>query len=105
MDVGRRTASPVLQKDNTSGFKKGESEINSSTILVHWKEMKAYTQYKNWTIPQKVDKLCAFMAGLSALERKELSKLGAVRLSRKQAINFMHSCISTQYIYTLMTIA
>eukprot|EP00972_Heterocapsa_arctica_P019302 2849490-Heterocapsa_arctica.AAC.1 len=64
--------------------------------------MKADTQYNNWTIPQKVDKLCACMASMSVLERKELSKLGAVRLSRKQAINFIHSCISTQYLYALM---
>eukprot|EP00972_Heterocapsa_arctica_P009431 1388192-Heterocapsa_arctica.AAC.1 len=42
------------------------------------------------------------MASMPALERKELSRMGAVRLSREQAINFVHSCLSTQYIYTLM---
>eukprot|EP00972_Heterocapsa_arctica_P064769 9556219-Heterocapsa_arctica.AAC.1 len=30
-------------KYNTSGFKKGKFEINCSTILGHWKEMKANT--------------------------------------------------------------
>eukprot|EP00972_Heterocapsa_arctica_P016623 2452761-Heterocapsa_arctica.AAC.1 len=39
---------------------------------------------------------------MSARERKELSRLGAVRLSRNQAIKSVHSCSYTQVMYTLM---
>eukprot|EP00972_Heterocapsa_arctica_P055909 8247017-Heterocapsa_arctica.AAC.1 len=65
--------------------------------------MKENIQYKNWTIPQKIDKMCGFMASTPTLERKKLSSLGAVRMSRKQAISFMQSSATTQYIYTLMS--
>eukprot|EP00972_Heterocapsa_arctica_P085379 12584043-Heterocapsa_arctica.AAC.1 len=39
---------------------------------------------------------------MSNVERKTLSHLEAVRLSRKDAIKFMHSRASTQYYHTVM---
>eukprot|EP00972_Heterocapsa_arctica_P080668 11888056-Heterocapsa_arctica.AAC.1 len=56
--------------------------------------------FKNWTIPENIDMICAFMANMSRAERKHLSKLGAVRLSRRDALKFMHSHASTQHFYT-----
>eukprot|EP00972_Heterocapsa_arctica_P012112 1777130-Heterocapsa_arctica.AAC.1 len=62
--------------------------------------MRADTQYKNWDIPEKIDRLSAFMAYMLRAERKSLSKLGAVRLSRKDAIKFLNSLVSTQNYHT-----
>eukprot|EP00972_Heterocapsa_arctica_P088143 12998161-Heterocapsa_arctica.AAC.1 len=38
--------------------------------------MRADPQYKNWTIPENIDKMSAFMAYMSRLERNTLSNLG-----------------------------
>eukprot|EP00972_Heterocapsa_arctica_P027575 4054520-Heterocapsa_arctica.AAC.1 len=62
--------------------------------------MRANSQFKNWDIPENIDRMCGFMANKSKLERKALRKLGAVRLSRKNAIKFMHSRASTQWYHT-----
>eukprot|EP00972_Heterocapsa_arctica_P019737 2910564-Heterocapsa_arctica.AAC.1 len=43
------------------------------------------------------------MASMSSVERKKLSSMGAVRMSRKQAIAFLQTSTTTQYIYTLMS--
>eukprot|EP00972_Heterocapsa_arctica_P104758 15438120-Heterocapsa_arctica.AAC.1 len=64
--------------------------------------MRAHPSFMNWTIPEKIDRMCVFMANMSRAEREALSKLGAVRLSRKDALRFMHSHASTQYYYTIM---
>eukprot|EP00972_Heterocapsa_arctica_P092339 13617117-Heterocapsa_arctica.AAC.1 len=64
--------------------------------------MKGDVQYKNWTAPQKIDKLCGFMAGMSIAERKNLGSMGAMRMSRKQAIDFLQTSTTMQHIYTLM---
>eukprot|EP00972_Heterocapsa_arctica_P088512 13050017-Heterocapsa_arctica.AAC.1 len=39
---------------------------------------------------------------MSKVERKKLSRLGAVRISRKQAIRFVQSRSPTQQVYTLL---
>eukprot|EP00972_Heterocapsa_arctica_P027520 4045369-Heterocapsa_arctica.AAC.1 len=64
--------------------------------------MKGNVQYKNWTTPQNIDKLCCFMAGMSIAERKNLRSMGAMSMSRKQAMNFLQTSTTMQYIYTLM---
>eukprot|EP00972_Heterocapsa_arctica_P012370 1815574-Heterocapsa_arctica.AAC.1 len=64
--------------------------------------MRANPHFKNWNIPEKIDRMCAFMENMSKAERKALSILGAVRLSRKDAIKFMHSNAPTQFYHTVM---
>eukprot|EP00972_Heterocapsa_arctica_P072785 10745790-Heterocapsa_arctica.AAC.1 len=62
--------------------------------------MRADPQHKNWDIPEKIDWMSAFMAYMTRAERKALIKLGAVRLSRKDAIKFLNSLVSTQNYHT-----
>eukprot|EP00972_Heterocapsa_arctica_P004812 713434-Heterocapsa_arctica.AAC.1 len=66
-------------------------------------EMKKDEQFKDWDTEKKVDMMCEFMAVTKQQERKQLGCMGAVRLSRKQAISYIHSAGSLSYIHTLMT--
>eukprot|EP00972_Heterocapsa_arctica_P116321 16452366-Heterocapsa_arctica.AAC.1 len=90
-------------KDNSSTLKSVVIDTSKSTIIEKWIEMKGSEQFKNWDAARKVDELCGFMAGVTTQERKLLGSMGAVRLSRKQAISYIHSAGSLEYIHTLMT--
>eukprot|EP00972_Heterocapsa_arctica_P019566 2888057-Heterocapsa_arctica.AAC.1 len=74
---GRKTCITCSAMDTTSGSKKEDFPINNSSILQHWEEMRTHPQFKNWAIPEKIDKMCAFMANMAKADRKELSRVGA----------------------------
>eukprot|EP00972_Heterocapsa_arctica_P055091 8125656-Heterocapsa_arctica.AAC.1 len=82
---------------NNQGF-----ELHGTTILEHLIELKEQTQYKLWTPQQNIDKLTAWMASMSKEEKAGLSGMGAMRLSRKHAMEYMRTNENTQYIYTMM---
>eukprot|EP00972_Heterocapsa_arctica_P098377 14517945-Heterocapsa_arctica.AAC.1 len=76
-ECGKKSCITCAARDNTTGFKSGTYEIANSSILEFWNSMKNNGQYKNWTIPVKIDKMCGLMATMSKVERKKLSRLGA----------------------------
>eukprot|EP00972_Heterocapsa_arctica_P060532 8930144-Heterocapsa_arctica.AAC.1 len=63
--------------------------------------MKANVNFIGWSNDSKINKLAAFMVDKKD-ERTALSKLGATRRSRNDALRFMHSHEKTQFFYTLM---
>eukprot|EP00972_Heterocapsa_arctica_P021189 3119221-Heterocapsa_arctica.AAC.1 len=64
--------------------------------------MKEDPQYKDWTVQRKLEKLSSWMASMSVVEKKALSTMGAMRMSRKQAIDFLQSNESLLYIFATM---
>eukprot|EP00972_Heterocapsa_arctica_P109409 16110451-Heterocapsa_arctica.AAC.1 len=66
--------------------------------------MMAHPQYTHYTVQKKIDEMSHFIAGMTWEERKELSKMGAVRLSRKEALKFVRGYKSSEFIYSLMMI-
>eukprot|EP00972_Heterocapsa_arctica_P021166 3116685-Heterocapsa_arctica.AAC.1 len=60
-----------------SGFNKDEYDINNSDTLHYWKEMNAHPNFKDWDTPEKIDKLCAYMANQPKEDIDDLSRMGA----------------------------
>eukprot|EP00972_Heterocapsa_arctica_P016396 2418296-Heterocapsa_arctica.AAC.1 len=64
--------------------------------------MKGEAQYKSWTTQQKIDKFSSWMATMAVAEKNNMATMGAMRMSRKQAMEYMQTNGSLQYIYTMM---
>eukprot|EP00972_Heterocapsa_arctica_P001113 155756-Heterocapsa_arctica.AAC.1 len=76
---------------NTNTFFKDETfDTKNSSIVTFWKDLKGIHGYENLTRADKIAKLAGFMKNKRE-ERKSLSKLGASRLSRKEALRFLRS--------------
>eukprot|EP00972_Heterocapsa_arctica_P085595 12615712-Heterocapsa_arctica.AAC.1 len=52
--------------------------------------MIAHPKFKDWDTSEKIDRLCAYMANLPKEDINELSKVGAVRMSRKEVLEYIH---------------
>eukprot|EP00972_Heterocapsa_arctica_P060724 8958300-Heterocapsa_arctica.AAC.1 len=64
--------------------------------------MKEDPQYKDWTVQQQLDNFSSWMASMTVAEKKALSAMGAISLSRKQAIDLLQSNESLLYIFATM---
>eukprot|EP00972_Heterocapsa_arctica_P114540 16442900-Heterocapsa_arctica.AAC.1 len=73
----------------------------TSSIVKFWVGFKASCEYSNLSHHAKLSKLAVLMADTSE-ERKSLSKLGAARLSRNEALRFLASKEKFCNYYTLM---
>eukprot|EP00972_Heterocapsa_arctica_P045724 6747226-Heterocapsa_arctica.AAC.1 len=72
----------------TQTFKDETFDPGNSSIVKFWVELKASEGYSDLTRDQKLAKLAISMVDKSS-QRKALSKLGATRLSRNDAIRFL----------------
>eukprot|EP00972_Heterocapsa_arctica_P090376 13330945-Heterocapsa_arctica.AAC.1 len=87
---------------NTNTFFKDETfDTKNYSIVTLWENLKTIHGYENLTRADKIAKLSVFMKDKRE-ERKSLSMLGASRLSRKEALRFLHSKEKVQNYYTLM---
>eukprot|EP00972_Heterocapsa_arctica_P008388 1224823-Heterocapsa_arctica.AAC.1 len=80
-----------LAKRNTTGCTSTTYEMANSQIPELWSSMVKSHEYKNWTIPKKVDALCNMLMDLGAADRKHLSKMGAVRIPREKLLAYLRS--------------
>eukprot|EP00972_Heterocapsa_arctica_P037597 5533348-Heterocapsa_arctica.AAC.1 len=85
-----------LAKRNTTGCTSDDYNMTDSQILELWSSMVESHEYKNSTIPEKVDALCVMLMKLGGEDRKHLSKMGAVRFPREKFLEFLRSKDSTQ---------
>ena len=76
--------------------------MDSSPIPVEWKKLKKHTEFMNWTIPKKIDKLYVILMTLGFAERKQLSKMGAVRITREHALVFAESSRPMSEVWPIM---
>eukprot|EP00972_Heterocapsa_arctica_P056597 8355457-Heterocapsa_arctica.AAC.1 len=53
-----------LARDNTSGYKSSKYDMNTSRIPGQWSTMRTNVQHMNWSIPEKIDKLCSILMNL-----------------------------------------
>eukprot|EP00972_Heterocapsa_arctica_P052920 7791480-Heterocapsa_arctica.AAC.1 len=66
-----------LAKRNTTGCTSDTYNMADSQVPELWSSMVKSHEYKNWTIPERVDALCVMLMKLGAEDRKHLSKMGA----------------------------
>eukprot|EP00972_Heterocapsa_arctica_P045292 6685832-Heterocapsa_arctica.AAC.1 len=71
-------------RDPSSGYNNKEYGIQGSAMLKLWTDMKRHLKYKDWDTTEKLDRLCAGIATQPLEYIKELSKMGAVRMSRNE---------------------
>eukprot|EP00972_Heterocapsa_arctica_P009672 1425685-Heterocapsa_arctica.AAC.1 len=64
--------------------------------------MNAHPNFKDWDTPEKIDKLCAYMANQPKEDIYDRSKMGAVRMSRNEVMEYLHSRASTKDYHTRM---
>eukprot|EP00972_Heterocapsa_arctica_P110544 16274457-Heterocapsa_arctica.AAC.1 len=64
--------------------------------------MKEHPNFKDWDTPENIDKLCAYIATQSEQDIEALSRMGAVRMSRDEVLEYMHSWDTTKGYHTKM---
>eukprot|EP00972_Heterocapsa_arctica_P012233 1793758-Heterocapsa_arctica.AAC.1 len=67
-----------------------------------WTDMKVHPEFKDWDTPENMDRLCAGIATQPMGDIKDLSKMGAVRISRNEVLEYMHSRNSTRGYHVRM---
>eukprot|EP00972_Heterocapsa_arctica_P042728 6300104-Heterocapsa_arctica.AAC.1 len=89
-------------RDPSSGYNKEEYDIQHSGMLQYWTDMTARPNFKDWDTPENIDKLCANIATQPEEDIKELSRMVAVRMTRNEVLEFMHSKTTTKGYHTRM---
>eukprot|EP00972_Heterocapsa_arctica_P090017 13280122-Heterocapsa_arctica.AAC.1 len=74
-------------------------DIDESTAIRFFVEMKEGTSYKDMTMQEKVEKLSGWMASMIQSEKKALAAMGAIRLSQKQAIHLLKGQTVLDFIH------
>ncbi len=64
-------------------------------------DMKEDEKYNNLETIQQMDQLTSWMASMSRDERSSLAAMGMMRMSRKQALEYLSTGTNTEYIYTM----
>eukprot|EP00972_Heterocapsa_arctica_P115797 16449743-Heterocapsa_arctica.AAC.1 len=90
-ECGEKSCITCNARDADKGFMNSDFEIYGSTILEHFRNMKGDVQYRNWTVQHNIDNLSSLMASMSISERRNLGSMGAMRLTRKQAIHYLQT--------------
>eukprot|EP00972_Heterocapsa_arctica_P021710 3193093-Heterocapsa_arctica.AAC.1 len=61
-------------------------DIEQSTAIGRFVEMKEDPNFKEWTVQEKLDKLSSWMTWMTQIDKRALAAMGAMRMSQKQAI-------------------
>eukprot|EP00972_Heterocapsa_arctica_P116275 16452336-Heterocapsa_arctica.AAC.1 len=64
--------------------------------------MKGHAKFKVWSTTEKIDKLCAGLARQAMEDIKHLSKMGAVRMSKNEVMDFLETNNSTEGYHVRM---
>eukprot|EP00972_Heterocapsa_arctica_P071023 10493796-Heterocapsa_arctica.AAC.1 len=71
-------------------------------MLKLWTDMKGHAKFKDWDTPEKLDRLCAGIATQPMGDMKDLSKMGAVRMSRNEFLEYLSSRNTTRGYHVRM---
>eukprot|EP00972_Heterocapsa_arctica_P106932 15751036-Heterocapsa_arctica.AAC.1 len=56
-------------RDPNSGFNKDEYDIHYSGMMQYWRDMNTHPSFEDWDTPEKIDKLCAYIAAQHSRRR------------------------------------
>eukprot|EP00972_Heterocapsa_arctica_P115211 16446593-Heterocapsa_arctica.AAC.1 len=77
-------------------------DIDNSTVIAHFVEMKQNPSFKTWTAQEKIDKLSEWMVSMVQTEKRSLADMGATRMSQKAGMEYMKGTGSLEYIYATL---
>eukprot|EP00972_Heterocapsa_arctica_P001995 287146-Heterocapsa_arctica.AAC.1 len=64
--------------------------------------MKGHEQFKDWSTTEKIDRLCSGLARQPMEDIRFLSKMGAVRMSKNEVMEFLRSHSTTEGYHVRM---
>eukprot|EP00972_Heterocapsa_arctica_P087859 12957641-Heterocapsa_arctica.AAC.1 len=73
-------------------------------MLGLWTDMKGHAEFKDWETTEKLDRLCAGIATQPMEYIKYLSKMGAVRMSKNEVLDFLSSRNTTEGYHVRMVL-
>ncbi len=74
-------------------------DIDTSTAIKSFVEMKEQKDFKTTTVQEKIDKLSEGLAQMTQSEKKALASMGALRMSQIQAMEFLKGHTTLEYIH------
>jgi hypothetical protein len=77
-------------------------DIDTSTAIKSFVEMKEQQDFKTATVQERIDKLSGWLAQMVQSEKKALASMGALRMSQKQAMDFLKGQTSLEYIHVTL---
>eukprot|EP00972_Heterocapsa_arctica_P067287 9930177-Heterocapsa_arctica.AAC.1 len=101
-DCEQKDCLTCLANKNTTGCESSTFDLEGSQLSQDWENMVQGTKYMNWTTARKIDEVCNMLMELSKDDRKLLSKMGAVRISREQLLRFIRTKAPTQNIWPML---
>eukprot|EP00972_Heterocapsa_arctica_P001794 256499-Heterocapsa_arctica.AAC.1 len=77
-------------------------DIEQSTAIGNYVELKENPGFKDWTTQEKIDKFSSWLAAMIQTEKKALAAMGAIRMSQKQAKEYLKGQASLEYIHVTL---
>jgi hypothetical protein len=85
-----------------SGYNQKPYPIQGSAILEHWTDMKTQRKFKDWGPMEKIDRFCTGLTGQAAVELEWLSRMGAVRMTTNEVMEWARVHSSTEGYHVRM---
>eukprot|EP00972_Heterocapsa_arctica_P112954 16434622-Heterocapsa_arctica.AAC.1 len=83
-------------KSPNCGYNQVGYPVQGSDILALWMDLKAQGKFKDWNEMEKIDRLCTGLARQKAEDIDWLSKMGAVRMTKSDALDLARAHSSTE---------